>query len=115
MLFAQPEPLTLYATDTAEPEYSEDVEEGLVTQMTALRDHLFHLLHDRTVPINLRLCQVLIEAQEAQWIWEEERDVYKRQAHGRRRREDLQPGFRRDRRRPHHRHRHRVRGGAGTL
>lgn len=73
MLFAQPEPLTLYATDTAEPEYSEEVEEGLVTQMTALRDHLFHLLHDRTVPINLRLCQVLIEAQEAQWIWEEER------------------------------------------
>lgn len=53
LLFAQPEPLTLYATDTAEPEYSEEVEEGLVTQMTALRDHLFHLLHDRTVPINL--------------------------------------------------------------
>ena len=41
--------------------------------MTAVRDRLFALLHDRTVPINLRLCQVLIEAQEAQWIWEEER------------------------------------------
>lgn len=73
LLFAQTEPLTLYATDTAEPEYPEEVEETLVEQMTALRDHLFRLLHDRTVPINLRLCQLLIEAQEAQWIWEEER------------------------------------------
>ena len=73
LLFTDRKPLTLYAADTSEPECPEEVETILVERMTAVRDRLFALLHDRTVPINLRLCQVLIEAQEAQWIWEEER------------------------------------------
>lgn len=73
LLFAAPEPLRLYGTETAEAEYPDEVEPMLVERMTALRDRLFCLLHDRTVPVTLRICQVLIEAQEAQWIWEEER------------------------------------------
>ncbi len=67
LLFTDRKPLTLYAADTSEPR-PEEVETILVERMTAVRDRLFALLHDRTVPINLRLCQVLIEAQEAQWI-----------------------------------------------
>ena len=44
-----------------------------IPKIKALWDAVLALLHDRTVPINLRLCKVLIGAQEAQWIWEEER------------------------------------------
>ena len=73
LLFTDQKPLTLYAADTSEPDCPEEGVTILVERMTAVRDRLFALLHDRTVPINLRLCQVLIEAQEAQWIWEEER------------------------------------------
>lgn len=71
LLFTAQAPWELDCVDTEEPEHPAEVEQALVARMLALRERLFSLLERRKEPVFVRMGQVLLEAQEAQWLWEE--------------------------------------------
>lgn len=73
LLFTAPAPWALDCVDTEEPERPEEVEQPLVERILAIRERLLSLLEETSVPVFLRVSQVLLEAQEAQWLWEEGR------------------------------------------